>query len=256
MKKAKTRIFALAFVAFFASQATLSPAKAAGQPVFDWLNWLIEKGAKAFAEDIKDLHIEEIKAIGAEIAYLERAINPDIAGSFSKIRERIEKLQSSGGAMKRLIDSYGGVDGTLDRFDSYKAYKEQPCFQEGTCTSQEIAKIQSARLAMHDLMHEAARMSIVEAQEQSKSISDDAEAIEQIEKNASSAKGQTQALKYGNEIGAARAKELIQLRASLNSIQRVEAIRRHAKAQDQAIAQRKLARFRGESSNNQTVEKE
>lgn len=240
--KMSTVAMTLAITQYFAA---IDAANASGQPVFDWVNWLLEKATRGFAEEIRDLHIDELTAIGAELEHIASAANPDIKKSFSDIRDRISKLQATNEAFRNLIDAHGGIEKSLEKFDSYNTFKQQPCFHQGTCTAEEISRIRNARYAMQELMRTAAVSSMRETQEQTESIEKDAEQLQHLENKAARAKGQTQAIKYGNEISAARTKELIQIRASINSIQRIDAIRQHAQAQDRSIAMRRFNRFKG-----------
>lgn len=235
-------------VSILALVAALSAPKvafAAGQPVFDWVNWLLERASKKLAEEVRDMNVTEIVEIGKELDYIVNAANPDIQGSFSNIRERLQELQRTSNAMQNLIDSYGGIEKSLEKFSSYKTFKAQPCFSQGTCTAEEVAKIRAAHFALNEFMGTVAESSLRQAQEQENALVEDGRQLQRLEAKAATAKGQTQAIKYGTEIGTARTKELMQIRASLNTIQRVEAVRAHAKAQDRAMALRRFERFSG-----------
>lgn len=228
-----------------AAAFSYSPPANAGQPVFDWLNFLLETATKEIAEKVRDLHVDELVLIGKELEYLKSAANPDIRSTFTNVRRRVEDIKKSSDALSNLIDSYGGIEKALEKFDSYKTFKNQPCFSSGTCTAEEVGRIRGARRSMQHFIETTAKVSLIETQKSSKQLSGDAKELELLEVKASRAKGQTQAIKYGNEIAAARAKELVQIRSSLNSIQRMESVRRHAQAQDRAATIRRFERFKG-----------
>lgn len=133
------------------------------------------------------------------------------------------------------------IDAYLSRFKSVDYYRNSPCFKNKGCSKEEMELFQRGRAWSLDTQKAANEEMFRDLDKEYDRLQEDAAHLRKVQLEARTAKGQLQALGYANQLAAAQAAQLLQLRGLLMAQHRADIKRRQAegnrKALEEAAAQ-------------------
>lgn len=151
--------------------------------------------------------------------------------TWSQVQGTINGLTQAMQGLQNMTNGAGSIQAYLDKFGNTNTYASQPCFNGSICTQAQLAAIQSANATGNAGVKAAADSELEALQQQQASLSMDAANVQQLQSSAGSADGQKAALDAANQLAAAQANQLVQIRALLVAQQTTQAA-----AQEQANA--------------------
>ena len=135
--------------------------------------------------------------------------------TWSQVLSTIDGLTSSMQGLDAMTRNAGSLQAFLDTFGSTDTYAAQPCFNGGTCTTETINQIAHANAMGNASVKTANDSALLALQQQQQSLRTDASNVQDLQSSAASAKGQKAALDAANQLAAAEANQLMQIRALL-----------------------------------------
>ena len=166
--------------------------------------------------------------------------------------QTISKLLAAQDTLSYYKTQAGSLEQYLSRYQDTAHYDEAPCVGGDTCTTQDheaIANAQSQASAARKKANDALLTSV---SNQQGTLQTDADALALIQRSATSATGQMQAIQSANQLASAQANQLLQIRSLLiaqqNALATSAQVEADRDAQRLAASKRALAGRNSKSS--------
>jgi P-type conjugative transfer protein TrbJ len=128
----------------------------------------------------------------------------------------INNLVSAQQSLNYYKNQAGSIDKYLEKYQNVTYYEEHPCFNNKTgCTAQQRIQLENSRAEGADAVKRANADVIRSVDQQQQTLASDAQKLQQLQGQASSATGQMQALQAANQLAGAQGNQLIQIRSML-----------------------------------------
>ena len=166
-----------------------------------------------------------------QIMQYENMIQNTVQAPFTIIQNAqriVSNLMTTINTLSALEAEVGGLVNYLNQFQNLASYKNNSCFQRSGCTPAALAALQKSLTLSSSAQKQAADAAIQSVNTQQAQILTDAANLQTLQANASTATGQMQALQYANQLAAAQAQQLLQIRAILIAQQNMTATQAQA----------------------------
>lgn len=127
----------------------------------------------------------------------------------------INNLVSAQQTLSYYKNQAGSIDKYLEKYQNVTYYEEHPCFTKQGCTAQQRIQLENSRAEGADAVKRANADVIKSVDRQQQTLASDAQKLQQLQGQASSATGQMQALQAANQLAGAQGNQLIQIRSML-----------------------------------------
>lgn len=134
---------------------------------------------------------------------------------WSEVDATISKVVQAQQTLDYYMNSAGSIDSYLSRYQSVDYYRNSSCFQLSGCSATEMKKLDQKVAANSDAVKRTNADVIKSVSLQQKTLNQDAQKLKRMQQQAGSAQGQMEALGAANQLAAAQANQLIQLRSLL-----------------------------------------
>lgn len=130
----------------------------------------------------------------------------------SQIMDRLRGAIDTLDYYKRNLN---GIDGYLGKFQDVAYYRTSPCFSNTGCSEAEWAMMDENRRLASESQKRANDALFRGLDQQQTALQHDANTLQQLQRQAQGAIGQTQALGYANQLASHQANQLLQIRGLL-----------------------------------------
>lgn len=205
------KVFALsAAVSFVVCQ----PASA-GIPVADGLN--LSQTTVTAVNQVAQV-TKQIEQYKTQLEQYENMLQNTVApGAYiwSEVNSVINKVVSAQQTLDYYKNQSGSIDRYLSRYENVNYYRNSPCFQVGGCSDSEREALETRRADSSDAVKRANADVIKSVDQQQQTLNTDAQKLQQLQSQATTATGQMQALQAANQLAAAQGNQLLQIRGML-----------------------------------------
>jgi P-type conjugative transfer protein TrbJ len=174
---------------------------------------------------------------------------------WSEADQTISKLIAAQDTRTYYKTQAGSLEQYLSRYQDTAHYDEAPCIGVDACTAQDHAAIASAQSQATTARKKANDALLTSVSDQQGTLQTDADALAQMQRSATNATGQMQAIQSANQLASAQTNQLLQIRSlliaqqsALGTAAQIEADR---DAQRLAASNRALAGRNSKSSDKQ-----
>lgn len=174
---------------------------------------------------------------------------------WSEADRTISKLLAAQDTLTYYKTQAGSLEQYLSRYQDTAHYDEAPCIGVDACTAQDHAAIASAQSQASTARKKANDALLTSVSDQQGTLQTDADALAQMQRSATNATGQMQAIQSANQLASAQTNQLLQIRSlliaqqtALGTAAQIEADR---DAQRLAASNRALAGRNSKSSDKQ-----
>lgn len=127
----------------------------------------------------------------------------------------ISNLISAQQTLSYYKNQAGSIDIYLEKYQNATHYEEHPCFTKKGCTAEQRIQLENSRAEGSDAVKRANADVIKSVDRQQQTLASDAQKLQKLQGQATSATGQMQALQAANQLAAAQGNQLIQIRSML-----------------------------------------
>ncbi|EFI8498315.1 P-type conjugative transfer protein TrbJ [Escherichia coli] len=195
----------------------VSQSAVAGIPVADGLNLGQTSVSAMQAVAAVQKQIDQYKK---QLQQYENQLQNTVAPAayiWSEVDATIGKIVQAQQTLEYYTNSAGSIDSYLSRYQNVEFYQNSACFKLSGCTESDMKKLDKKTAANSDAIRRSNADVIKSVQLQQKSLNADAKKLQRMQQQAGSAKGQMEALGAANQLAAAQANQLIQLRSLLTA---------------------------------------
>lgn len=205
------KTFALsATVAFVVCQ----PASA-GIPVIDGVN--VTQSTISAMQNVAAV-TKQIQQYKTQLEQYQNMLQNTIAPAayvWSEVNGVINKVVSAQQTLDYYKSQAGSIDSYLSKYENVNYYRSSPCFQLGGCSDSDMQALEERRADSSDAVKRANADVIKSVDQQQQTLNTDAQNLQQLQSQATSATGQMQALQAANQLAAAQGNQLLQIRGML-----------------------------------------
>lgn len=134
---------------------------------------------------------------------------------WSEVNTVIGKVVQAQQTLDYYRNQTGSIDSYLSRYQNVHYYRNSPCFQLNGCTESDM-KVLDERLAeSSEAVMRANADVVLSVDAQQKTLNTDAQRLQALQAQATTATGQMQALQAANQLAAAQGNQLLQIRGML-----------------------------------------
>ncbi|WP_426811720.1 P-type conjugative transfer protein TrbJ (plasmid) [Pseudomonas sp. WOUb67] len=215
MRIRKTILAAKIMIAAVGASVLVSQSALAGIPVADGLN-LSQTTVSAFqaVANVQKQIMQYQKQLEQYDNMLQNTVAP-AAYIWSEVDATISKVVQAQQTLDYYMNSAGSIDSYLSRYQNVDYYRNSSCFQLSGCSATEMKKLDQHVANNSDAVKRTNADVIKSVALQQKSLNVDAQKLQRMQQQAGSARGQMEALGAANQLAAAQANQLIQLRSLL-----------------------------------------
>ena len=221
------------------------PAKAGGIPTFDGAN--VTQSTISALQDVQSL-LKQIEQYRLQLKQYENQLRNTAAPAayiWDRTRQTIDGLNQAMAELRAKRQQLGNIRELLNRYQSSEYYKGSPCYSMRGCTAAERAQLERNRDQISTLQKLTNDSVLMGIDQQLESIKQDLVTLERLQRASQSAKGQMEAIQYGNQLRSAQLHNAMQFRhVSLMHMQ-AEAVERQARIDQQARQEAASKRFWG-----------
>jgi len=189
--------------------------------------WVVIDPANVLQTTLVDLqqvesYAQQIQQYETQIQQYENMIQNTANAPFEMIQQAqavIGNLVNAINTLSALEAQFGSLTGYLNKFAPVTTYQTNSCFQRNGCAGGNLAGMSQTNQLASQTQFNAVNASFQNINNQQQQIQTDAANLQTLQSNAVGATGQMQALQYGNQLAAATAAQLLQIRALLISEQ-------------------------------------
>jgi P-type conjugative transfer protein TrbJ len=189
--------------------------------------WVVIDPANVLQTTLVDLqqvesYAQQIQQYETQIQQYENMIQNTANAPFELIQQAqavIFNLVNAINTLSQLESKFGSLTGYLNQFSTLSTYKTNACFERTGCQGGALVGLQQTNTLASQTQFNAVNASFQNINNQQQQIQTDASNLQTLQTNAVGATGQMQALQYGNQLAAATAAQLLQIRALLISEQ-------------------------------------
>lgn len=148
---------------------------------------------------------------------------------YDQVQEKMQTLMQAKDTIEQFKNQYGGISNYLSKFRDVNYYRQSPCFKASfKCSPKELQELHDGLSFGSEQQKKSndSWMKGIEAQQ--KGINDDVKTLQKLQKQASSAKGQMQALGAANQLASAEINQLMQIREAMLAANTAIAARQQA----------------------------
>lgn len=197
-------------ISFLASQPVL-----AGIPVADGLN-LSQTTVTAMQQVVQvTKQIEQYKTQLEQYKNMLQNTVAPAAYVWSEVNGVIDKVVSAQQTLDYYKNQTGSIDSYLAQYQNVNYYRNSPCFQISGCSDSDRQVLETRRADSSDAVKRANADVIKSVELQQKTLNTDANNLQRLQSQATSATGQMQALQAANQLAAAQGNQLLQIRGML-----------------------------------------
>lgn len=218
--------------------ATLSlaalPAQAGGIPTFDGAN--VTQSTISALQDVQSL-LKQIEQYRLQLKQYETQLRNTAAPAayiWDRTRQTIDGLNQAMAELRAKRQQLGDIRELLNRYQSSEYYKGSPCYSMRGCTAAERAQLERNRdqiSALQKLTNDSLLLGI---DQQLETIKQDLVTLERLQRASQSAKGQMEAIQYGNQLRSTQIHQMMQLRQVMLMNMQAQAVARQAALDQQA----------------------
>lgn len=234
----------------------------AGIPVIDGANVALNQvtSVESIAQTLKQ--VEEYKTqldqYRNQISQYENMLQNTVAPAsyiWDQAQSTINKLTNATDTLSYYKQQAGSLDSYLGKFQDLDYYRNSPCFNSSGCSDADRAELAKSQEMASQSQKKANDAIFQGLDQQQANIKRDASTLQNLQRNAQSAKGQMEALGYANQLASQQSNQLLQLRSLLITQQNALAAQQQADANKEAMQQAASERFWTISSPNRSSDK-
>lgn len=234
----------------------------AGIPVIDGANVALNQvtSVESIAQTLKQ--VEEYKTqldqYRNQISQYENMLQNTVAPAsyiWDQAQSTINKLTNATDTLSYYKQQAGSLDSYLGKFQDLDYYRNSPCFNSSGCSDADRAELAKSQEMASQSQKKANDAIFQGLDQQQANIKRDASTLQDLQRNAQSAKGQMEALGYANQLASQQSNQLLQLRSLLITQQNALAAQQQADANKEAMQQAASERFWTISSPNRSSDK-
>lgn len=212
------KVFALSTAV---SLVVCQPASA-GIPVVDGMNLgqttvTAINQVKQVAQQVKQYETQ-LREYTTQLQQYENMIqNTAAPGAYiwSEVNSVINKVVSAQQTLEYYKNQSGSIDRYLSKYENVNYYRNSPCFQDSGCSDSEREALETRRAESSEAVQRANADVIRSVDQQQQTLNVDAQKLQQLQSQATSATGHMQALQAANQLAAAQGNQLLQIRGML-----------------------------------------
>lgn len=134
---------------------------------------------------------------------------------WSEVDNVIGKVVQAQATLDYYRNQSGSIDSYLSRYQNVSYYQSSPCFQLSGCTPGDQRTLEERVAQNSEAVNRANADVIRSVDAQQQTLRSDANNLQRLQSQATSATGQMQALQAANQLAAAQANQLLQIRGML-----------------------------------------
>lgn len=187
----------------------------AGIPVADGLN--LSQTTVTAANQVAQV-TKQIEQYKTQLQQYENMLQNTVApGAYiwSEVNGVINKVVNAQQTLDYYKNQSGSIDRYLSQYETVNYYRNSPCFQIGGCSDSEREALETRRADSSDAVKRANADVIKSVDLQQQTLNTDAQKLQQLQSQATTATGQMQALQAANQLAAAQGNQLLQIRGML-----------------------------------------
>lgn len=216
-----------------ASTMTL-PAKA-GIPVIDGTN--VVQTTISAVNNVKAV-AQQIQQYQTQLQQYENMLQNTVAPAayiWDQANSTINKLLQAQDTLNYYKNQAGSLDSYLKRYQDISYYRSSPCFNSNIqCTPEEMAALRNAEKDSSEARKKANDAVFKTIDQQQETLQSDANNLADLQSQASSAKGQMEAVQAANQLASAQTNQLLQIRSLLVAQQNAATTLAQAQADKEA----------------------
>jgi P-type conjugative transfer protein TrbJ len=171
---------------------------------------------------------------------------------WSEVNEVIAKVVSAQQTLEYYKNQSGSIDSYLSKYENVGYYRNSPCFQLGGCSDEEERDLDTRRADTSDAVKRANADVVKTVDQQQQTLKTDAQSLQRLQAQATTATGQMQALQAANQLAAAQGNQLLQIRGMLLAQNQAAATLAQQQADRQAQQDAAATKLRDKSNITQT----
>lgn len=210
------------------------PAQAGGVPTFDGAN--VTQSTISALQDVQSV-LKQIEQYRLQLKQYENQLRNTAAPAayiWDRTRQTIDGLNQAMAELRAKRQQLGNIRELLDRYQSSEYYKGSPCYRLRGCTAAERAQLERNRDQISTLQKLTNDSVLMAIDQQLESIKQDLVTLERLQRASQSAKGQMEAIQYGNQLRSAQIHQTMQLRQVILMNMQAAAVERQARIDQQA----------------------
>lgn len=220
-----------------------SNTRATGIPVIDSLN--VTQTTITAIESVEQT-IKQIEEYKTQLEQYENMIRNTLAPPaylWAKAQYAMNRLIHLTNTIRYYEQTYGGIDGYMQRFRNVEYYRSSPCFSvEEKCNEGAWKLLKEGQNTSTDAQKKANDGLLTGLSEHQSQMPLDAAHLQLLQQKTETAEGQMAALQYANQLAAFQANQLLQMRQML--IAHHNALNTQAQAEVDLKAMQQAARER------------
>ncbi|MGP5477584.1 P-type conjugative transfer protein TrbJ [Pseudomonas helleri] len=134
---------------------------------------------------------------------------------WSEVNDTINKVVSAQQTLDYYKKQLGSIDQYLSRYESVNYYRNSPCFQSNGCSDGDRESLNTRRAESSDAIKRANADVVRTVDQQQQTLRVDAQNLQRLQAQATTATGQMQALGAANQLASAQTNQLLQIRGML-----------------------------------------
>lgn len=147
----------------------------------------------------------------------------------------MNKLVQAQDTLNYYKNQTGSIDSYLSRYQNVSYYRNSPCFTPAGCSEAEAKAVQDAQANNSEAVKRANDAVLKGVDQQQQTLTTDAANLQKLQSQATSAKGQMQAIQAANQLASAQTNQLLQIRGLL-AAQSAAAATQAARENDEAAS--------------------
>lgn len=218
-----------------------SNARASGIPVIDVAN--VGQAIITASESVEQT-LKQIDQYNKQLEQYENMLRNTLAPPaylWAKAQYAMNKLIHLTNTIRYYEQTYGGIDGYMQRFRNVEYYRSSPCFSvEEKCNEAAWKLLQDGQNTSTDAQKKANDGLLIGLNEHQNQMPVDAAQLQLLQQRTETAEGQMAALQYANQLAAFQSNQLLQMRQML--IAHHNALNTQAQAEADLKAMQQAAR--------------
>lgn len=240
----------------FALTATLSllvsQSAFAGIPVADGLN--LSQTTVTAVNQVAQV-TKQIEQYKTQLQQYENMLQNTVAPAayvWSEVNGVISKVVSAQQTLDYYKNQSGSIDSYLSKYENVNYYRNSPCFQSSGCSESDRAALDTRRADTSDAVKRANADVVKTVDQQQQTLNTDAQNLQKLQSQATTATGQMQALQAANQLAAAQGNQLLQIRGMLLAQNQAAATLAQQQADRQAQQDAAATKLRDKSNVTRT----
>ncbi|EAM5005926.1 TPA: P-type conjugative transfer protein TrbJ [Escherichia coli] len=204
-----------ALLASFVASVMTLPAQA-GIPVIDGTN--VVQTTISAVNNVQAV-AKQLQQYQTQLQQYENMLQNTVAPAayvWDQANQTINKVLQAQDTLSYYKNQAGSLDSYLQRYKDINYYRTSACFNSNvSCTADEIAKLSNADKDNSEAIKRGNDAVFKAIDEQQKNLKGDALHLEQLQNQATGAKGQMEAIQAANQLASAQTNQLMQIRTLL-----------------------------------------